>query len=72
MSNTISMNMAYNLMFKSYLEVVGIDDICKMLNIGRNKAYQLVNSGILKRIPCSREIKVAKITVINYVLQSTQ
>ncbi|MDE7365328.1 MAG: helix-turn-helix domain-containing protein [Ruminococcus sp.] len=72
MSNTISMNMAYNLMFKSYPEVVGIDDICKMLNIGRNKAYQLVNSGILKRIPCSREIKIAKITVINYVLQSTQ
>lgn len=72
MSNTISVNTAYSLMFKSYPEVVGISDICKMLNIGKNKAYQLVNSGILKRIPCSREIKVAKITVINYVLQSAQ
>ena len=72
MSDTISVNTAYSLMFKSYPEVVGISDICKMLNIGRNKAYQLVNSGILKRIPCSREIRVAKITVINYVLQSAQ
>lgn len=72
MSNTISVNTAYSLMFKSYPEVVGIVDICKMLNIGKNKAYQLVNSGILKRIPCSREIRVAKITVINYVLQSAQ
>ncbi len=72
MSDKISVNTAYRLMFRSYPEVVGIGDICKMLNIGRNKAYQLVNSGILKRIPCSREIKVAKIIIINYVLQSAQ
>ena len=72
MSDTISVNTAYSMMFRNYPEIVGITDICKMLNIGINKAYQLVNSGVLKRIPCSREIKVAKITVINYVLQSAQ
>ncbi len=72
MSNTISVNTAYSLMFKGYPAVVGIADLRKMLNIGKSKAYQLVNSGILKRIPCSREIRVAKITVINYVLQSAQ
>ncbi|MDE6679162.1 MAG: helix-turn-helix domain-containing protein [Ruminococcus sp.] len=72
MSDEISINTAYSLMFRNYPEVVGITDICKMLNIGRNKAYQLVKNGFLKQIPCSREIKVAKITVINYVLQSAQ
>lgn len=72
MSDTISVNTAYSLMFRNYPEIVGITDICKMLNIGRNKAYQLVKSGVLKQIPCGRAIKVAKITVIDYVLQSAQ
>ncbi len=72
MMNTISTQTAYKLMFSSYSEIVGINDLCKMLNIGRTKAYQLVNNGVLKRIPCSREIKIAKVTVIDFVLQSTQ
>ena len=72
MSDKISVNTAYSLMFSNYPEIVGINDICKMLNIGRTKAYQLVKSGVLKQIPCGRAIKVAKITVIDYVLQSAQ
>lgn len=72
MANTISVQTAYRVMFNSYPEIVGIGDLCKMLNIGKTKAYQLVGDGTLKRIPCGREIKLAKVTVIDYVLQIAQ
>lgn len=41
-------------MFTEYPDVVGIKEVCKMLGIGRDKAYQLVNTGELMKIPCSR------------------
>lgn len=72
MINSISTNTAYRVMFRAYPEIVGIKEICNMLNISRTKAYQLVGDGKLQRIPCGREIKVAKITIINYVLQGAQ
>lgn len=72
MANTISAKTAYLVMFRAYPEIVGIKEICSMLNISKTKAYQLVSDGTLQRIPCGREIKVAKVTVINYVLQGVQ
>ncbi len=56
-------------MFTEYPDVVGIKEICGMLGIGRDKAYQLVNKGELIKIPCSRSIKVPKVSVIEYVLR---
>ena len=56
-------------MFAEYPDVVGIEEIRKMLGIGREKAYSLVKSGELKRIPCSRSIKVPKVSVIDYLLR---
>ena len=72
MANTIPTQTAYKLIFSSYPEIIGISDLCKMLNIGKTKAYQLVSEGTIKRIPCNREINIAKVTVIEYVLQNTQ
>ena len=60
---------AYKTLFREYPDVVSIKDVASMLNIGIKKAYSLVNDGTLKSIPCGKTIKVAKITVINYVLQ---
>ena len=51
---------------------MGIDDLCKMLNIGKRKAYAMVKEGIIPKIPGSRTIKIAKISVIEYVLQNAQ
>ena len=59
-------------LFRNYPEIVGTKDICKMLNVNEKRVYELVHSGKIPRIPCSRTILVAKIFVIKYVLQSAQ
>ena len=69
---------------KSIAEVESLEEECdfcvyddirdKLIARGINKkrAYQLIHSGKIPRIPCSRTILVAKVFVINYVLQSAQ
>ncbi len=32
-------------MFSQYSDIVTIDELCEMLRIGKNKAYQLLRSG---------------------------
>ena len=59
-------------LYKDYPEIVGTKQICKMLNINEKRVYDLIRSGKLPRIPCSRTILVAKVFVIKYVLQSAQ
>ena len=62
----------YGNMYKEYPEIVGTKQICKMLNINEKRVYDLIKSGKLPRIPCSRTVLVAKIFIIKYVLQSAQ
>ena len=63
---------ACNSIFSEYPDVVGIKEICKMLGIGKDKAYELVKNGELRKIPCSRSVKVPKISVIEYILRCMQ
>ena len=63
---------AENSLFAHYPEVLGVKDISLMLGVSTGIVYQLVKDGTLQRIPCSHTIKVAKISLINYVLQSAQ
>lgn len=51
---------------------IAVKDITKMLGVHPNTVYDLVKEGVLPKIPCCRHIKVAKIYVIKYVLQSAQ
>lgn len=63
---------AYNTMFSDYPDILTVKDITKMLGVHPNTVYDLVKDGVLPKIPCCRHIKVAKIYVIKYVLQSAQ
>ncbi len=35
-------------MFNEYSDIVTVDEVCEMLRIGRNKAYDLLRSGEIK------------------------
>ena len=70
--DTIDNYALYEYLYKDYPDIVRTKDICKMLNINEKRAYQLIHSGKIPRIPCSRTILVAKVFVIKYVLQSAQ
>lgn len=57
-------------MFKEYKDVVGIDDLCSMLGIGKNTAYKLINSGAIKSVKIGRVHKIPKVYVLEYLKEA--
>ena len=66
----ISLTEAYEIMFKDYPDVVNIKELSEMLGICSKKAYELVRSGAIPVLPCSKCYKIAKLDVIGYMLNS--
>lgn len=66
----MNINDAYQTLFTSYPDVLGVKEITEMLGIGKPLAYRMIHEGKLKAIPCGYRIRVAKITVIEYLLVS--
>lgn len=54
-------------MFEQYKDVVGIEDLTQMLSIGKNKAYELINSGKIKSFRIGKIHKIPKRWVIDYI-----
>lgn len=59
--------MEYENIFKSYPDVVGIDDLTHMLNIGKNKAYELVHTNAIQSIKIGRKHIIPKFRVIEFL-----
>ncbi len=70
MDKNISISEAYNLMFTEYPDVVNIKELSQMLGICSKKTYELVRSGVIPVIPCSKSYKIAKLDIIKYMLRS--
>ncbi len=54
-------------MFSQYSDIVRIEELCEMLRIGRNKAYQLLRSGRVSGFKDGRLWMIPKQAVINYI-----
>ncbi len=54
-------------MFENYSDIVSVMELCKMLNIGKNSAYELINSKKIKCVRIGKTIKIPKKYVIEYV-----
>ena len=54
-------------MFNEYSDVVTIDELCEMLRIGRNKAYELLRTGKIKAFRCGRLWIISKEAVVEFV-----
>lgn len=59
-------------MFEQYEDMVTIDDVCQMLNIGKNGAYRLLKEGKLHAFKIGRIWKISKFSVMEYVTSNTQ
>ena len=59
-------------MFLEYPDVVGIPELCRMLNIGVVLAYRLIKDGAIKARKIGREHKILKSNIINYLQNSTE
>ena len=66
MDRNITISQAYKTMYRDYPEVVGVKDISP------KRVRQLVQENKLPCIPDNRTIKVAKLFVIDYILQGAQ
>lgn len=53
--------------FADYPDVVGVDDLAKMLHIGKNKAYELLNTNMLKSIRVGKKHIIPKFRVIEFI-----
>ena len=51
-------------MFENYPDVVSVEDLMQMLQIGQVLAYKLVKRGEIKSRKVGREYKIPKINVI--------
>ena len=59
-------------MFNDYSDMMTIDELCDMLKIGRNKAYELLRSGTVGGFKEGRVWKIPKQVVINYITRHSR
>ena len=54
-------------MFEQYADVVTVYELCEMLKIGRNTAYDLVQSKAIETIRVKGQIRIMKKSVIKFL-----
>lgn len=54
-------------MFNDYPDIVSIKQMMIMLKIGRNTAYNLINTNQIKSIKIGRIHKIPKVNIIKYI-----
>ena len=59
-------------MFKGYPDVVSVEQLMEMLDIGKVLAYRLIKSRKIKAAKIGRAYKIAKQNVADYLLQSSE
>lgn len=47
--------------------VMKVEDVAKLLNIGRNTAYNLVHCGAIKSIRIGRQIRISRSALLEYL-----
>ena len=53
--------------FGDYKDIVTVNELCEMLNIGKNTAYELLQSGAIKSIKIGKVYKIPKKYVQEYI-----
>ena len=71
MKNTTTAE-AYEIIFKDFPDVVGVEEVGKMLGICNKKVYRLIKDGKIPIIPCCRTYKMAKLHIIEYLLNNSK
>jgi excisionase family DNA binding protein len=54
-------------MFDKYTDIVTVEELAKMLRIGRRQAYELAASDRLRTLRVGRSIRITKASVIEFL-----
>lgn len=57
-------------MFSEYPDVVKVDDLMDMLHVGRNKAYELLNTNEIQSIRIGSKHIIPKYRVIEFIMNN--
>ena len=63
---------ASDAMFDEIKTVLTICDLCSVLQIGKNTAYDLVNSGQIKCLRIKNRIRIPKQFLIEFIQQNSE
>lgn len=55
-------------MFNEYDDLLNVEEFCDVLGIGKNAAYDILNTGDIRAFKVGRIWKIPKIAVENYIL----
>lgn len=58
-------------MLKDYPEILTIQELCEVLNIGKNTAYSLLQAKQIKGFKIGSNWKIPKIAIEDYIRQSS-
>lgn len=58
-------------MLEQYHDILTIEELCEILKIGRNRAYELLESGTIKGFCLGKPWKIPRIAVENYLKQQS-
>lgn len=53
--------------YNDYPDVLSVNDVAALLQLGRNNAYKLVQSGKLKSVRIGRTHKISKKSLIDFI-----
>lgn len=56
-------------MFENYNDLLSVEELCEILCIGRNRAYELLNSGFLRGFRIGRTWRIPKSSLEAYIVQ---
>lgn len=59
-------------MLDNYEDILTVDDLVDLLKIGRNTAYQLINTGQIKSIKLGRIHRIPWQNVIAYIIERSR
>lgn len=59
-------------MYNDPNELISIDELCGILSIGRNAAYQLLNSKKIKAFKIGRVWKISRLAVEEFILTQSK
>lgn len=56
-----------NGIFEEYSDIVSVEELMRMLRIGKNKAYELVQTGKIKSVRIGQIYKIPKLEIIEFL-----
>lgn len=54
-------------MFEKSNDILTVKDLCSLLKIGKNTAYDLIHSGAIECVRIKSQIRIPKKNVIDYI-----